>query len=360
MNKIIKKAVAFSLAAGLSLSTLTSCGSGNSKLSVKDTKYEITDNSEVLFDLGKSTITYGEMMYYVAYFEMLGEYQRAYYEASMGYTGDFWSEVDETGNVESANYKNNAFQEANYVEVMKNAAIDEGITLTEEDLADIDKSTKEAVDIYSEDIKKKAGITYEGFYSTQKTMAYSTKYVDKLKEEYKNSDKYKQAMEAIKKEENLAYDVNYAYISLSGADAGSAEKLEKSNAVISEIHDKVAAGTEFTAIQDSYKDDTSVVFGSKVIAKNDNSMDATILEELSKLENDQVSGVITTDYGLFVFQMNNNASEEKYQELLSENSDKVIESMVKAKYAELNAEYTIEANEKLVESIEMGKMTIAK
>ncbi len=354
MKKIFRRIAAGVMAGALAVGTLTGCGKSES-MTVKDTKYEISDNSEVVFDFGKSTITYGELLYFISYFEMTGEYQREYYAENMGYTGDFWSELDENGNPESANYKSQAFQMAAYVEVMKNAAIDAGITLDENDLADVKKTTEESINIFPAEDLPLIGITYEGFESAQKTIAYTNKYVESLRNEYRDSDKVKEALSAIKREDYQAYDVNYAYITKAAdGEAGNAALLN----LINEIHDKAVQGTEFTELEALYVGNSAVTLGSKVVPKNDSTLDAAITGVLAKMNRDDVSDVIDTDYGYFVFQMINTDTEELYLSTVKENENTIIDSMITARYSELNEEYTIDGNEELCNSIKMGSTTI--
>lgn len=366
IKKTFKKMAAGLLMATMMTGSLAACSEkDNISTGSVDSKYEITDNSEVAFDLGKSTITYGELLYFIAYYEMMGEYQRAYYADAMGYTGNFWDEVDENGNSEAQNYKNNAFQEANYVEVMKNAAIDAGITLTEDELAEIEQSSKDSVALYTDEQLKKSGITFEGFYSAQKTIAYTNKYVELLKKDFKESDVYKQAIEAVKLEDNLAYDVNYAFLSLMSTNAegvaiANDEALMKNyREIMKDIQSKVKGGVEFIEVQKEYADKAELVFGSKVVGKNDESVDTEILDKLKELKIDDVSEVIETDYGIFVFQMLNDKCEDNYQQTLQEESDKILESMVTAKFNELNEEYSAVGNEELLAKIEMGHVTMS-
>lgn len=344
--------------------SLTACGEKEEEFKIHNTRYEISDDSEVAFDFGKSTITYGELLYYIAYYEASGEYQRAYYEQAMGYAGDFWSEVDESGYTEAQNYKNYAMQEAAYIEVMKNEAIDRGITLSDAEIAEIEASTKDTIEIYSEEQLKQSGITYEGFLSAQKTMAYAEKYIAQLKEEIKSSDVYKEAMNAIKLEDNLAYEVNYAFISLTrvkddGTTVDSDASLMKSyRSIMEDIRSQVSSGAEFTAVKEKYTDNEEIIFGSKVVEKNSEDMDEEILKLLAKLKKDEVSGVIETDYGIFVFEMLNPECEEAYQNALEENSEAVIESLVTDRYNELSEDYTLKGNDELLNKIEMGKVTL--
>lgn len=365
IKKFFKKIIPLLLICSVTASGLTACGEKeNEEFKIRDTKYEITDNSEVAFDFGKSTITYGELLYFIAYYEASGEYQKAYYQYSMGYTGDFWNEVDEEGHSEAQNYKNYAFQEASYIEVMKNEAIDAGITLSDEEIADIEKGTKEALNVYSEEQLKKSGITYEGFLSAQKTMAYAEKYIATLKDEIKESDKYKQAMEMITLEDNQAYEVNYAFISLAkvtedGKTVDSDTELMKSyREIMKDISEKVGSGNDFTAVKEQYADNQDVIFGFKVVNRNSDEMDTVILEKLGKLKKDEVSDVIETDYGIFVFEMLNPESDEAYKSKLEENSEAVIESIVTDKYNELFEKYEFRGNEELLAKIEMGKVTL--
>lgn len=162
-----------------------------------------TDGSEIVFDFGSSSVTIKEALYFIAYYEMFGQYVMSYYQNSIDYSGSYWDEIVDvsTRQTERDYYKQLAMDSCVYYEVFKNAALKEGVTLTDEMLSSVKDNAKESFEVLSMQAVEKSGATYEGFLSELTTVELASTYIDMLRDEAAKTKDYKKVDEKARKEE---------------------------------------------------------------------------------------------------------------------------------------------------------------
>lgn len=209
MKNFLTKTLSLLLVCVLFVCVLSGCKSAGTSFPLSEDPY--SDHTEIIYDLDRSTISVGKYLYFVAYYEMIGQNLFDYYKSSMGYDGNYWNEMYDETRSESQYYKDMVEETVLFYEIFKNAALDAGYTLSEDELAAVHSDAEETYKLFTEDQIKKSGLTIDGIDAALRTMQLSLKYTDMIRKTSSEKDEFKAITEESKAEEYLQNAVNMIY-----------------------------------------------------------------------------------------------------------------------------------------------------
>lgn len=209
MKKTLAKTIAFLLVMVLSIGVLSGCKSAGSSFPISEDPY--SDRTEIIYDLDRSSVSVGKYLYFVAYYEMIGESLLDYYKESTTYDGDYWNEMYDETRTESQYYKDMIEETIIFYEVFKNEALDSGYTLTDEELESIHSDAVETYNSFTTDQIKKSGLTIEGIDAALRTMELSLKYTDMIRKTSAEKDEFKAITDESAAEDYLQAAVDLIY-----------------------------------------------------------------------------------------------------------------------------------------------------
>lgn len=138
MRKIMKKVVALAAVAAMTMTSLVGCATGSN-----------VDNSEVVATVGDSEVTAGVANFYL-------RYQQSGMEAlyTMYFGDDFWTQESPEGTPYGDSLKDDVMGILHEFYVLEDHLADYNVSLSEDDLALIDKAAADFVEANSESVLK--------------------------------------------------------------------------------------------------------------------------------------------------------------------------------------------------------------
>jgi len=209
MGKGMRGIVVSILVFSLMLGGCSSGTSGDERFGIANDPY--CDVSTVVYDLGRSEVSEGKYLYFVAYYELVAQSMAQYYKESLGYEGDYFDEMYDDTRTEADYYKSLVEDTVIYYEIMKNAALDDNMSLSDDELADIKSDAKVTYEQFTKEQIEQSGITLEGIDAALRTMEMALKYEDALKKKLTQKDEFlaltteEEAQEYIKNGVDLVY-----------------------------------------------------------------------------------------------------------------------------------------------------------
>lgn len=337
-----KRIIALLLVAVLCISSLTACGK------------KPTDTAILVGDI---EITREEMMFYLAYYEVLGNLSAAYSDNAAAY----WDEADENGDTNREVIYTTAFAEVSYMAIMSDLANKAGFTLTDEQIKTAHADAEDFFNDFSDSEKEKSGITLHGFQVALERQLLVTEYekifVKKLSV---NEDAIKAS---IKREDYACKKTEYIAIAATTTDAdGKSTPISEKDLLIAkdnlnEALAKAKEGKTFEEIKTEYADKVSFVIGTRYIYEGATSEQAYI-DAAIKLENGQYSEFVQGEEGLYIIKMVDTDSPDYYDNAVSSAiSTKEKEEMSKY-YETISATYTRTIKDSVVPVNQFGSYFI--
>lgn len=146
------------------------------KLDLKDINYADT----VVLTVDDSSVNLNELMYHVKLSQLQGELYASFLKNS-----DFWNMKYSEGVTMGDVMKQEAMDNAIKYEILNRMAIDEGYSLTEEELSDCNSKVESILESLPEDDIKTMKLTEEKLFEVQVKIALSTNYYN---EHYKSKN----------------------------------------------------------------------------------------------------------------------------------------------------------------------------
>ena len=136
--------------------------------------------TDVVMKVGNYEMTREEFLYHIAYFEVYGINDAT----AAGQTPEeFWKAVNADGQTNRNTYYTMAFAEATYYMIMAGVAVDIGnMSLTESEETGAENYAKEYYELFTENEKKRSGMTLHGFELAIKRIVLANKYIAFLKD----------------------------------------------------------------------------------------------------------------------------------------------------------------------------------
>lgn len=313
-------------------------------------------------EVGEKKIYQDEMMYYVQQEEqeVSSMSYDAVYRQSLGVP--YWS--DGGGRERS---QTSIEEDMVMDEILSQEAEAKKVSLTEEEADAAEEEAKTAFDAVPSSVRFQYGVTLDKYKNICKKHALADKYKEEL------IDGFDIDVEAIKADIDYEiyrqYDVIYYFMPVDAEEeTGKSEdeiKAEKENAkkALLDLKTRIDAGAEFKSFAETASkagitvrvEDTIGLTGIHPIIGDDVLDDA--IDEIGKLSKDEVSDVIETDAGYYLFQMVDNDSSEAYDEEVESRISEENESQFEIEYNDvLFPKYKVQIKTDLWDNIKLGTL----
>ncbi len=182
--------IAFLLICVMSVSVILTGCSGNERKPFDKSTDPYSDNTEIVYDLGRSTVSFGKYLYFVAYYELVAQTLIQSYEQELGFTGDYFAQKYDETQTEADHYKSIIEETVIYYEIAKNAALDAGMTLSAEEIEECRVTAQLTFDSFTEEQVKQSGISVEGIDAALRTQELALKYEESLQEKLSQKEDF--------------------------------------------------------------------------------------------------------------------------------------------------------------------------
>jgi len=302
--------------------------------------------------VGENQIYLDEMMYHI----MIAEFQGQLINSYFGNKKDYWEGEHEKGITVSEAMKAQVMEDVIRYEVLYQEAINENMTLTEEE-KNIAHSTVMNMqkDIMEQQLTA-TQLSREDMEAIQEKMALANKYyIESLK-------RLKVDEETIKKQINLkdyvTYDLQYLFVPTTkgNLDAMTQEEKKQRYTVINSYLEEAKKIEEFEKIDYEKDKDIGVKSGEVSFIMNEQPFgeEVEILEQVLKLEVGQVSDVFETCKGYYIIKCSQKDDTTQYDEVVKAQQQETFDAF----YEELKTKYQIKINQPVWKTVKLGYMTI--
>ncbi len=189
-SSALRRFVALFLTVVLCISVLSACSGKDTRKPFANSTDPYSDNTEIIYDLNRSTISVGKYLYFVAYYELIAQAMMQSYKEEFGFTGDYFSQKYDDTQTEADHYKSLVEETVIYYEIAKNQAIDAGFTLTSEELEECLANAQLTYDSFSEEQIKNSGLTVAGIDAALRTQELALKYEDSIREKLSQKEEF--------------------------------------------------------------------------------------------------------------------------------------------------------------------------
>ena len=277
---------------------------------------------------------------------------------------DFWNQdLDQNGQVQSEDAKNSVMMAAEQREVLYQEAMMLDYELTDEENASISEQVKTIRDGMTDEQKKMDGLDEETLTKILEEDTIAARYKTDMIKDFEID--YNKIKAGIKKEDYRQYALQYYYVSTKktddegkSTDLPAAEK-DKLKAEMTELQKKAKKAKDFTKlVEENNKSD---------IQYNTNGLldtDTTFISEkhcadIKKMKNGAITGVLEGDDGFYIVKMENNNSEEAYNNAVTQANQTEEQNQFATEYATLVSDgYEVIKNQSQWDRIKMGTITI--
>lgn len=251
-----------------------------------------------------------------------------------------------------------------FEQILYNEALDNGYTLTQEELDKIDIDVDSTLNDkgLSEELISKNGFTAEYLKSIFSKNALANRYKQDLIEKFDIDD------EAIKAEINYddfrQYDIEYLFISTqktneednSQVPFNDEEKKEAMNK-ITVLREKALETADWSGLIP--EEETSLQYRESNFLANDTFFSEKLMSTMVAMENGDITEVIEEEGGYYVVRMINNNSSETYDNNVKEAITKKEEEIFAKEYNDnIIPKHSFTINDKAIRNLRMGRITL--
>lgn len=339
-----KRIVALLLVFVLCIGSFTGCG-----------KAKPTDVAVLIGDI---EITREELLFYLAYYEVLGNMAATY--SGMD-SETFWNSKNEDNEINREVYYTTAFAELSYMTIMSKLAEKENFKLTDEQIANAHADAKEFFEDFSPEEQEKTGITLHGFEVALERQLLVTMFEqvfvkklsvdpDKIREKYKAED-YK-----CKETEFIGYQTTK--LNAKGeTESIPADEIEKAKEAMKKALELIKAGKTFAEAATELKNELTLVTTTKYIYDG-SPLEEAYLKAAENLENDQFTDIVEGTEGLYIIRMIDTDSPDYFDRTVN-NAIEAEEKTEMTKYYEtLAATYSRTIKDSIVSLDQFGSYFI--
>ncbi len=301
----------------------------------------------------------------LSYYFYTVESQIDYYDQIFGGSGTYWDMPlsDESTTTIRDQARQDAIDTALYNEVLYKEAVSEGYTLTDEEKTTVDDNVKTMLES-----ELSPGTIAKNHF----TKAYLTDIVSKTtlvsryrKDKIDALDIDDEGIKAgINYEQYRQYNLEYLFTSkkTTDADGNSIDKTEEQKtASLNKLKEYI---TTAKTTEDWSKflpeDEKDITYQTLNITQSNGTFSADQKTQIMAMNNKDVSDVIETDTGYYVIRMINNNSSETYDSTVEKAITDAENEAFDKVYDELLAKHTYKVNEKALNSLRMGSLTLDK
>lgn len=301
-----------------------------------------------------------DLMYDIYQSELMGSQMASLY-AQFGYTEDYWNMTNEDGTNTQDTLREQTIENYLYNRILYAEAVKQGYEATEDEKKQAEESAASDIETLTEKKVKSLGMSKELL--TERALEelvvarYKTDTVEGL-------DIDDEAIKAgVDYETNRGYNVEYFFAATTTTnDDGEQVAVEDKTAVYSELESvmaKAETSDDWSKIIDAEDEDAAVTYTTKVLTADDGTFDETVMGDILKMQNGDVSEIVETDSGYYVFRMVNNNDPEKYDTAVNDAISDAEESAFTEVYQGLKEAYTIKTYDLNWKSIVFGTVTLS-
>lgn len=337
MIKFGKKAISILLIAMLTITTLVGC--------TKEKTVKL-DEAAVLMTVGDTKVTAGMVNFYMRYQQSLME---SLYGANQDY--NIWAQEVEKGVTYEETMKDAMLEQLQELYILNEYVEEYKVSLTEDELASIEKQAEEFEKANSKEAKQKASATKEYATEYMKVSMVAKKMKDAMKKDIDMEVSQEEA-----KQKKMSYVV---YEKTQTAEDGTTTELTKK-----EIEEQKKAaeaflkGAKANGNLKAYATEQGMEAKEANFGKNTKTIDEKVLEKADKLEENAFSGVINGEDGYYVVQLeslfDSEATDAEVENILETRGNERYEELLK-KWKE---DVKIDVDKKLWEQISFNDLKV--
>lgn len=337
MIRFGKKAISLLLVAVMTMVLFTGCGTK---------KYTAIDEAAVLMTVGDTKVTAGMVNFYIRYQQSLME---SLYSANTDY--NIWAQEVEDGETYETTMKEAMLEEMQTLYILSAHVADYEVSLTEDELASIETQATAFEEANSEDAKEKASATKEYAIEYMKLKTIAKKMETAMKQDIDTEVDQEEA-----KQKRMRYVV---YKKTTEAEDGTSTDLSDDEiAQRKKDAESFLTGAKANGSLEAYATEQGVESTELTFDADTEGIDENVIKEADKLEENAFSGVIDTEEGYYVVQL-----ESLFD---SEATDAEIESILETRgqerYEELLEKWTeeikIDVDEKVWKQIRFDNLKV--
>ncbi|MCR5793298.1 MAG: hypothetical protein K6G65_09025 [Lachnospiraceae bacterium] len=342
---------------------------------------------KVVATAGDEKILLKDVVYDIYQAEVQGN-QTANWQIQLGTaqsTSDYWNMTQDDGLTVAEQAKQGVIDSAVQTMVLYKEAKAAGYKATKDEKKAVKTSVETMLNSIPAQKKKEIGIKKAQLTdSALKTTIVNRFHNDKL-ESFEVDEEGLRA--GVDKNEFRQYNTEYFFIGTTNADAEDAsaedaaatkeKALKKMKEIQTRIKDakdwsKVLVKTEKSedenteaSTEKETKDpnadltDDDVYYSDRNFIASGDAYDDTIREQIMKMSNGEVSDIIEGEDGYYIVRMNDNNSDERYEQEVSNAISEAKEAKFKEYYAELSKDYKVTINNKIWDDVTLGSYLVA-
>jgi len=314
--------------------------------------------SSLVLTIGDSKVYLNELMYYIYAVEAEGDYYDQMYQQY--FNESYWDMEYAEGVTMRDQTKQYIIDTAIMYEVLHDKAVENGYTLTEDEIAEAKNNAETIISSVSKEQLEITGFTSEVLSNVQQKLMLGEKYYSEVIEGLDINEE--EITASIKYEDYRQYDTEFLFVPTTTYDETnnlvdlSEEEIKTAKESIDKALEKVKAGDDFATIVEAdpliETTELSFVYGDGTIESG--FQDAAIL-----LENDEITDtVIEAETGYYIIKMINNDSKVSYEAAIADAIASEEETQFNAIYEEILKLYETEVNNTVWDAIKMGETTI--
>ncbi len=349
----------------LVVGSISGCSSNNKKDDDnKDKKGDITNDLErVILTIDDKDYTLQDIMYMLYTVESDAATEIYYTKMFGGDESSYWDEKDDvTGKTVRELTKDSVIDVAEMIILLEQQAKEEGYTLNEDELAEVDDDVASALEAMNgkDDYLKRTGFTTENLTELVKQYNLATKYyTDQAAKIQVDQNSIK---EIVSPEDYAQVEVEYMLFS-TGAydDQGNYTVYEPE--MVSQIlknaqaaYQEIADGADFSSTGKKYEsEDPLVEVGTMPLYNNAEDNEESLYNAFKDLKNgDLYSGVVEVTDGYYIIRMVNDNCTEAYDQAVEEELTNAQASAYEEQFKTILAKHTVSINEENWALIEIG------
>ena len=340
-----KRIIALLLIAVFCVSALTGCGKAKP--------------TEVAVIIGENQVAREELLYYLAFYETLGNYQAAF--SGQDYE-TFWSSKNSDGEINREVYRTVAFTELTYMVIMSEQAKKDNFSVSEEMIAEADSEAEDFFKDFTDSEKEKTGITLNGFKVAleRQTLVreYEKEFVKKLAVD---ADAVRASLkpENFKSKKTEFIGLAKAKITETGETVNlTAPEIEEAKKTLSEALKLAKNGKSFEDIKKEAGDSITYYIGNKYLYAEQTAEEAYIKAAADLKDGEFYDGIVEGEDGLYVIKMVDTNSPDYYEKIVAEAIAAQEKNEMQKYYEVLAATYTRTIKDSIVPLEKFGSYFI--
>lgn len=313
--------------------------------------------------IGKKEVKMDELLYYISYYESVGETERNQIAQTTGIRPDYWNEEYKDQKTAAEYFKQELYNTVVMNQIYADLAAQRKETLSEEEKKLVKEKAEQIYGEHSDEVIKTAKLTKEGFETALTTIALSKKYTDLQLTEIEASLDKKELLSDIFPKDYRQFKTECVYLRTKTLnqekelEEPSEEKLASMLEEFSRAYILIKNNTKLDEVKEMFPSlpvDARTVYFSK----GQSDVEPAYQEAAIGLKNGQVTNLVEGEYGYYIIKMVDNNNMEYYEETRRSILDTEKQRLLLEQYESLKQSYTITLNKEVWESIVLGTITL--